>query len=203
MIKAILFDLNGVLINSEGLNIEVWKRVFENYHLEFNRQLYSQSIDGRRTIEIAQKYVGEEKIKEFVELKDRLWHNLFVEIGINIFDDTIPFLEKLKKLDIKTAVISSSRKGKYILDNLDMSKYFDIVIGGEDIVSGKPSPEIVLKALNHLNMAANDVALVEDSVAGLKAGKEAGVYCIAIKRNEKKAFIEYDQLVNNLNEIKI
>ena len=47
MIKAILFDLNGVLIDSERLNIEVWKKVFENYGLEFDEKLYVQLIDGR------------------------------------------------------------------------------------------------------------------------------------------------------------
>ena len=84
-----------------------------------------------------------------------------------------------------------------------MSQYFDIVIGGGDIVCGKPSPEIVLKAMNFFNMDTSEVALVEDSIAGLDAGKRAGVYCIAIRRNDKNVFIEYDQLINNLSEIKL
>ncbi|MDE7425886.1 MAG: HAD family phosphatase [Lachnospiraceae bacterium] len=203
MIKAILFDLNGVLIDSERINIEVWKKVFENYGLEFDERLYVQLIDGRTTKEIAQEFVGGEKIREFVELKDRIWYELFEEKGVTVFDDTIPFLIELKSRNIKTAVISSSRKVKFILECLDMSQYFDIVIGGGDIVCGKPSPEIVLKAMNFLNMDTSEVALVEDSIAGLDAGKKAGVYCIAIRRNEKNVFIEYDQLINNLSEIKL
>ena len=160
-------------------------------------------IDGRTTKEIAQKFVGEEKIREFVELKDRIWYDLFEEEGVIVFDDTIPFLIELKSRNIKTAVISSSRKVKFILECLDMSQYFDIVIGGGDIVCGKPSPEIVLKAMNFFNMDTSEVALVEDSIAGLDAGKRAGVYCIAIRRNDKNVFIEYDQLINNLSEIKL
>lgn len=203
MISAILFDLNGVLIDSEGLNLEVWKRVFDNYGIEFSPQLYMEEIDGRTTQEIAQRFVDKESIGEFIELKDKLWYDLFMEKGITVFDDTIPFLVKLKNQDIKTAVITSSRKVKYILERLDMLQYFDAVIGGGDIVCGKPSPEIVLKALNFLNMDASEVALVEDSIAGLDAGRRAGVYCIAITRNQKNVFIEYDQLVNNLDEIKL
>ena len=203
MIKAILFDLNGVLIDSERLNIEVWKKVFEKYGLEFDEKLYIQLIDGRTTKEIAQAFVDEEKIKEFVELKDRIWYDLFAERGVTVFDDTIPFLKELKNRGIKTAVITSSRKVKFILKCLDMSQYFDVVIGGSDITCGKPNPEIVLKAMNLLNMDTSEVALVEDSIAGLDAGKKAGVYCIAIKRNEKNVFIEYDQLINNLSEIKL
>lgn len=203
MVKAILFDLNGVLIDSEGLNREVWKRVFQNYDLEFSEELYTQLIDGRVTKEIAQEVVGKEKIREFVELKDKLWYDLFVERGITVFDDTIPFLTKLKSSGIKTAIITSSRKAEYILEHLDMSQYFDVVIGGEDIACGKPNPEIVLKAMNLLNMDASEVALVEDSVAGLEAGRKAGVYCIAVKRNAKSVFVEYDQVINNLSEIKL
>lgn len=203
MIKAILFDLNGVLIDSEELNRASWKMVFENYGLNFSEKLYTQLIDGRITKEIAQEFVGEEKIRDFVELKDRLWYDLFAERGMTIFDDTIPFLTELKSQNIKTAIITSSRKVKYILDYLNMSQYFDAVIGGEEITCGKPNPEIVLKAINLLNMDASEVALVEDSVAGLEAGRKAGVYCIAIKRNAKNVFAEYDQLINNLSEIKL
>lgn len=201
MINAILFDLNGVLIDSEGLNVEVWEKVYSNYSLSFSEELYMKCIDGRTTTEIARELVEKEKILEFVQLKDRIWYDLFQERGVIVFEDTVPFLQKLKKRGIKTAVITSSRKAGYILEYLNIAQYFDAIIGGGDIVCGKPNPEIVLKAMELLGVEKTEVALVEDSIAGLEAGKRAGVYCIAIKRNEKNDLDKYDQLIHSLNEI--
>lgn len=203
MFKAILFDLNGVLIDSEELNKYVWKKVFENYNLKFDEKLYTEIIDGRTTKEIAQDFVESERILEFIELKDRLWYELFEKKGICVFDETVSYLEKLKSQGIKIAVITSSRKVKYILKKLNLMQYFDVIIGGEDIVCGKPNPEIILKAIHFLNLEPSEVALVEDSIAGLEAGRRAGVHCIAIKRNEEDTFVEYNQLVTNLEEIKL
>lgn len=201
MIKAILFDLNGVLIDSESLNIEVWRKIFDKYGIEFNEEIYDNNIDGRTTKEVAADIVERGEIQEFIESKDRLWNMLFKKHGITIFDETIPFLQHIKRNKVKTAIVTSSRKAKDILEHLQIKQYFDAIIGGDDIKSGKPDPEIILKAMDILGVEATETALVEDSNAGLDAGRNAGVYCIGIQRGSKKIDANCDKLIRNLKEI--
>lgn len=201
MIRAILFDLNGVLINSESLNIEVWRKTFDKYGIEFNEEIYENYIDGRTTKEVAADMVGRERVREFIESKDRLWNTMFKQYGIDIFDETIPFLEYVKSSKVKTAIVTSGRKAESILEHLQMRRYFDAIVGGDDIKNGKPDPEILLKAMNILKVGATETALVEDSSAGLKAGRVAGVYCIGVQRGCKKIETDCDRLITNLKEI--
>ena len=201
MIKCILFDMNGVLLDSEKVNINTWKRLFEMYGLEFNDEIYNNEIDGKTTKEVAYSKVEPLLQNEFVKNKDSMWDLCFAEEGIEVFCDTIQCLERLQKKGVKLAVITSSRKGREILRTKGLESYFDTIVTGNDVLIGKPNPEIIFKAISNMNVKAEETAIVEDSIAGINAGRMAGVYCIGLKRSDTIKFLEGDKIINSLMEL--
>ena len=201
MIKCILFDMNGVLLDSEKVNIGTWRRLFEKYGLEFNEEIYNNEIDGKTTQEVACDKVEPLLQDEFVKNKDSMWNLCFAEEGIEAFYDTIPCLERLRKRGVKLAVITSSRKGREILTSNGLASYFDTIVTGNDVLIGKPNPEIIFKAISNMNVRPEETAIVEDSIAGIKAGKLAGVYCVGLERSNTIKFLAGDKIINSLMEL--
>ena len=201
MVKCILFDMNGVLLDSEKVNICTWKHLFESYGLTFNEKIYNNEIDGKTTREVACNKVEPFLQDEFIKNKDYMWDLYFEEEGIEVFYDTIPCLERLRKKGMKLGVITSSRKGTEILTSVGLASYFDIIVTGNDILIGKPSPEIIFKAISNMNVSPEETAIIEDSIAGIKAGKIAGVYCIGLQRTSTIKHLEGDKIINSLMEL--
>lgn len=201
MIKCVLFDMNGVLINSENLNKKVWKHLFEIYGFDFNEEIYNVEIDGKTSFEIADNKIIPSRREEFILTKDRLWKDFFKNNGIPVFYDTVHCVDKLYKKGLKLGVVTSSRKGEDILKATGLYDYFDAVVTGNDVRVGKPDPEIILKAIDILQISTGQVAIVEDSIAGIIAGKRAGLYCIGLQRNSSIKQLPCDRIINSLAEL--
>ena len=165
MIKCVLFDMNGVLIDSENLNKKVWKHLFEIYGFDFNEEIYNIEIDGKTSFEIADNKIIPSRREEFILTKDRLWKDFFKNNGIPVFYDTVHCVDKLYKNGLKLGVVTSSRKGEDILKATGLYDYFDAVVTGNDVRVGKPDPEIILKAIDILQISPEQAAIVEDSIA--------------------------------------
>ena len=149
MLKAFLFDLNGVVVDSETLNYKTWGKLFSHFNIDFNENIYRNDIDGKTTKEVVTLFVSpDSEIEQIIEMKDKIWFELVNKRNIRLFDDARHFLEATRKTNIKTAIVTASRKADYILDILNIRHSFDAVITGNDIQNGKPAPEIIHKALH-------------------------------------------------------
>ena len=182
VIKAVLFDMNGVLVDSEGINTIAWQELFKEYGLDFSLELYKMRIDGKSTREVADGY-GIIHVDQFVEKKDEIWSRLYVDKGINLFDDVLRNLKELKENGVLLGVTSSSRKTDMILKDMNLADYFDVIVDSELIKRGKPSPDIYIEAMRLLNVEANETIAVEDSYAGINAASQAHIFCYKICRN--------------------
>jgi beta-phosphoglucomutase len=118
-----------------------------------------------------------------------------------ILEGVETFLQELKQNNIPFSLASSSKNAKNILKRIGLIDLFDAIVDGNDIILTKPHPEIFQKAAKALNIAAQNCIVFEDAVAGVEAGKRAGMVVIGI--GEKEILKKADKVVKNLKEISI
>lgn len=182
--KAVFFDMDGVLIDSENFYMKgtydwIRKKGFKGSFFDVCSIL---GTDMKKTYEILYKLLNE---KYSIEKIEQMNTKYFKEHPICYKDiliyGVVDFLKFLKENNIKTALCSSSPKEcvKNVLNECNILKYFDVVLSADDVKKVKPDPYIYLKAKEVLNV--EDVFVIEDSNLGIKAGKNAGLKVIAIK----------------------
>ena len=203
MIKAILFDMDGTLVDSENY--------YTSKSFDFAKQ-YKKDID----INDVYKIVGLNMIDTYKTMANLVnlsfekckvsYDNYFLSHPINyndyLFDDVNDVLSKLKN-QYKLCVCTSSDKNmlnSFIRDcDLDV---FDLTLSSDDVINSKPNPEVYLKALSRLNISSKEAIVVEDSYSGIKAGKNANIYTIA--RNGKRYHIDQsnaDYIFDDMHDI--
>jgi len=204
---AVLFDLDGVLINSEGAWHQALNTVLKNYGKEeISREDYNKYHMGKHpTEDIAMhfpEFSGDQLEKAVV-----LYENEFAKmIGhIKFHPYAIEILDYCKNLKKKLGLVTSMRWNVLgeILQHFDMKKYFDAIQSGDN-VKPKPNREPVLKACSQLDVKPENTIYVEDSAIGVKAGKDADCFTIAITQTtseEKLKEAGADKVIYNLKEL--
>jgi len=196
MIKAILFDMDGVLIDS----YEAWYQLF-NFTLNsfglkkasralFSEKAWAQDFDivtkrffkGKSVEDISKAYFS-----NFINFKKYLKKILNVEF----------VLKELKKRKIKRVVVTNTYHdiAVELLTALGLLKYFDIVIGGDDVKCGKPAPDMILKACNELKVASDDVFMVGDTEWDGITAKRAGCFFVGYKTEGNKKIEDLKELL--------
>lgn len=199
-----LFDLNGVLIDSEPINKKIWKIMCEKHNIAFTENFYSLNIDGKKSEHVADSVFNISDYTSFLNEKDAIWNTIMETYSIPIFDDAIRFLRILKKIGFKCCVVSASRNAGKVVQMSKLNEYIDLVIDGNNIRFGKPNPEIIFKAMNYFKETQMNVVLFEDSINGIEAGIAAnvvtiGIRCISIVAKNKcyKNINTFDELQPN------
>ncbi len=181
-VKAVLFDLDGVLIDS----IDAWHHTYNGIIAHFNKHPVSKKgfrkIFGN-TIEKNVKMIVDISAKE----ANRLAITYFKEnIGrIRIFPQTKNVLEKLSNMGIKIALITNTPKKILmpVLKRYKIKKYFDAVVTIDGVKKGKPAPDMALKACKMLKVSPKNAILVGDTKNDMLAGKRAGCMTVGYKVN--------------------
>lgn len=205
-IKAIIFDLDGVLVSTDELHYKAWSKLCSDEDIYFDHNINNKlrgisRIDCFNVITEEQKikYSLEEKI-ELTNLKNEYYLNELKNLDkSNILSNVLETLKQLKERDIKLAVGSSSKNAKLILEKLDLLKYFDEIIDGNDITKSKPNSEVFLKASNNLKIKEENCLVVEDAISGIVAANNANMVSVAISDATKSNLADYN--INNIIEI--
>ena len=183
MLKAAIFDMDGVLVDSHPVHMRAWRRVFQSTGKSFEDHDMAFILEGQKKEDILRHFLGdlpEEQKKALSEQKEILFHEEAGRI------DTIPgvrkFLDELTAESIAMGVAScgSRRRVHYLLDALRLRDYFQVVLTGDDVKLGKPDPTIFRAAAFQLMMRPQEVLVIEDSVSGVTAAKNAGMRCLGI-----------------------
>lgn len=182
MIKAVIFDLDGVIVESESAHIEAEQQTFLKYGVRISSDelhKYTGTTAKLMFTELIRKYKLNATFEEIFRQKETILFKL-LEKDAEPTKGVITLLKKLKSKGIKLAIGSSSTKKqiKYVLSKLDIEHLFDSVIGEEDIVRSKPDPEIFLKAAAELDVNPSECLVVEDSELGVEAAKRAHMKCV-------------------------
>ena len=183
MIKCVIFDMDGVLIDTEPLHYKVWQEVFVERDLIIDYENYKDCIGSTRKFlyELILKNYGRDfrddptLPKRFIEIKDRFLE----EHGIPQIEGVVETVKALYEKGYKLAVASSSplRYIHFAMEKLGIDSCFDLLFSGEQVKNPKPAPDTFLAVSEKLGITPEECVVIEDSENGSKAARAAGMYC--------------------------
>ncbi len=184
--KAVIFDMDGVLVDSEPIYMHIFNEFLTSHGNEVNMQDVYKVIGTAepKTFEIIGNLFND-PIESETALK--LFNEYTPEIGFNFKDLIFPhvnfILNKLTQNDIRIGLASaSSRDAIDGMKNANgIAHYFEFTVSGHEVEHSKPAPDVYLTAMKNLNVLAENTIVIEDSPSGIKAGKSAGATVIAIR----------------------
>jgi len=185
--EGIIFDLDGVICNTDKYHYEAWKAVADKLNIYFDESINNR-LRGVSRIEsfniILERYYSvmseEEKIK-YCEEKNDIYKRLLNSMSPkDLSEDVKNTLNELRNRGVKLAIGSSSKNAKFILNQLGLGDFFNAISDGNNILKSKPDPEVFIKAANYLSLPAKKCIVVEDAVAGLDAAIAGNMDCCAI-----------------------
>lgn len=175
---GVLFDLDGVLIDSESLYTEFWSNIDRVYPTGIDNFAYK--IKGNNLGRILSTYYPDNKIqKGIIDLINQFEE----QIQYKIFPGVIEFLTELKNRSIPTALVTSSDKEKMkklYLQHPDFKNFFNVIITGDMVSKSKPNPECFIKGATLLGINPQNCYVFEDSPSGIRAGLDSGAKVIAL-----------------------
>lgn len=192
MIKACIFDLDGVLVDTARYHFLAWKRLAAELGFDLTEEVNEKlkGVSRMQSLEIILSLSGislSEAEKEKLAVKKNNWFAGFIANmkADEIFPGVKPLLQKLKEEKIKVALASSSKNAQRVIDLLGIKNDFDAVVDGNMIERTKPDPEIFLVAAKKLNMQPQQCLVFEDAEAGVEAAVRAGMKCIGIGNRDQ------------------
>lgn len=183
-VKAIIFDMDGVLINSEPLHFRIWKQVFAEKGLEIDYEHYKGCIGSTLGFlceliynGYGADFRGDPSIaSRFKELKEE-----YIEKeGVPAIAGVGETLSKLKERGYQMAIASSSPQEyiEYCMKKLGLSDYFKVIFSGERVANPKPAPDVFLAAASAIGVSPASCLVIEDSTNGSRAAHAAGMQCL-------------------------
>jgi HAD superfamily hydrolase (TIGR01509 family) len=207
MRKGMIFDMDGVLIDSHPLHRKVWARFLASLDRAVSDEELDFVLDGRKREEILRHFLGnlpDEQIREHGRRKDEIYQESSRDL--KTISGVEEFLGMLESAGFPMAVATSASfaRARGTLDELGILPRFSAVVTGDDVVKGKPDPEIFLRAAERLGLAPRCLLVVEDAVSGVKAAKSAGMKCLGIAADglgEKLRAAGADHVVRDYREL--
>ncbi len=185
MIKAIIFDMDGLMIDSERVTFECYQEILKGMNLTMDEEFY-KTLLGKPLKGIYQRfydvYGNDFPIEDVIKDVHALMAKRFETEGVPIKTGLKSLLEYLKENNYKTIVATSSNRDRVdtILSQAQITDYFDDSICGDEVTKGKPNPEVFLKSCQKLGVNVDEAIVLEDSEAGIQASYDAGIKVICI-----------------------
>ncbi len=184
MKEAVLFDLDGVLLNSMPYHVEAWRRVFARRGVSLRpEEVYSR--EGTRTSELARQLLqdhglelSEEEILRLIDEKSKTYNEIS---RAEIMPGAVELLEELKRRRILTAIVTSTfRENLERILPREFLRQFEAIVAGEDVSIGKPHPRPYLLAAERLEKLPQRCVAVENAALGVQSAHAAGMRCVGI-----------------------
>ncbi len=205
--EAIIFDLDGTLIDNNSYHIEAWKVFYSKHGLEFSMDDYRNNINGKINKDIFNYILKAEltpqEIKGYDEEKEALYRELYAP-HIHPIPGLTDLLAAVKDAGIPMAIATSGLPPNinFMFSHVDIAHYFQAVVNATHITNGKPHPEIFLKAAAAVEANPANCIAFEDSVAGTRSAKGAGMKVIALATTHKREELtEADLVINDYTEV--
>src|SRR3990170_2647224 len=209
MIKAVIFDMDGVMIDSEPLWEKAERILLARRGIDYN-PTYRDKIVGLNQKDsgrlLKETFNLPETIEELLAERIEILLPLY-EKELELVPGLITILKEVKESGFLLALASSSpyKVINFVLGKFSLNEFFSVVVSGESVEFGKPHPDIYLYTAKKLRVEPEECVVIEDSINGVKSAKSAGMLCIAIpdKRLSRNEFQIADLVVDRLDEISV
>lgn len=236
---AVLFDLDGVLTSTASLHAAAWKKLFDAVLEQRARDTgqafvpfdpdadYRRYVDGKPRLDGVRSFLeargirlpigtpadapGAPTLHGLAKLKDDYFVQSLEEHGVELYEPSIALVRALRARGIRTAVVSSSKNARRVLESAGIADLFDARVDGTDLarstLQGKPAPDTFLEGARRVGVEPSRAVVVEDAIAGVAAGRAGGFGCvIGVDRGgQGRALREAgaDRVVTSLGEIRV
>ena len=190
MIKACIFDLDGVICDTAKYHFVAWQNIASGFGIEFNL-LDNESLKGVSRVDSLSQILKKGNItitdEEFQAALIKKNEDYLALVARMKSDEILPgvkdFLDSLQQQNIKIVLGSASKNAPLILDKIALTHYFDAIIDGNSVKVGKPDPEVFLKGANAVGIAPENTVVFEDAVAGVEAANRGGFMAVGVGDN--------------------
>jgi beta-phosphoglucomutase family hydrolase len=207
MLRGIIFDMNGVIVDDERIHQESWKQLCQKYGFQLSEDEFKYKVFGHTEADtFTYLFKQQFTLKELDKLSAER-----VEIVINIIKPKLAFvdgllhlLQDLRAHKVPIAIATNSRRPytNFIIDNLKIREFFKFIVTAEEIDKGKPDPEIYLRAAKGLSIDPKNCIAIEDSLSGIKSAQAAGMKVIAISTTHTTEELGMaDEIINSFDDI--
>lgn len=206
MIRAVLFDMDGVIVNSLHFHYLAWDKMFG----ERGGRVSKHTVlihEGRNSFEIlpilmeeSGVFIPENEREVFIDEKRKYYRSI---VNLTYYPNVFETIEELRRRGFKTALVTASAKENMEKSlNGERQKLFDVIITAEDVSKAKPNPDPYLKAQELLGVSCEQCIVIENAPLGIESAKNAGMKCIAVETTLGKDFLQQaDFIVNTIEEI--
>ncbi|MDD5457794.1 MAG: HAD family phosphatase [Phycisphaerae bacterium] len=204
--KAVIFDLDGVLIDTGQFHRQSWYDLAKCENLQMSDEFFRETF-GMQNYQIIPKMTSKDLSREQIDELSEWKENRFRELiagKLRLLNGAESLIAELKKNDFLLAIGTSTPRINllFILQELPIGDYFDCLVTGEDVKNGKPAPDTFSLAAKKLKIEAKDCVVIEDAPAGVEAAKNAGMKAIAVTTTaDRYKLSQADLIVDSLGEL--
>lgn len=204
MIRAFLFDLDGVLTDTSEFHYQAWKRLAEELGLSFSREDNEalRGVSRRQSLALLLKGrpVSEAEAEQMMERKNRYYLERVRQMQPgDLLPGAADLLGELRSANLRTAIVSSSKNAPLVVERLGIAELVDWIVDGNAPARSKPAPDLFLLAAEKLHLPPNACVVVEDAAAGIEAAHAAGMRAIGLGPHERVGAA--DLVLPNLHDV--
>jgi len=210
MLKAVLFDMDGVIIDSEPLHFRSDQLLMKTFGIEMSvadLEVYVGMRDPDMLSQIILKYGLNTSLSELLSMQLNHKISLLREADAFAIDGIVDLIQSISDHHIHIGLASSSSRVfiEAVLDKLGIASHFDCIISGYEVEKGKPDPDIFLKAASLLGVSPEHCLVIEDSAHGVKAAHAAGMKCIGFQNpnSGNQDLSNAEMIVRSIRDIQV
>ncbi|SFZ91429.1 haloacid dehalogenase superfamily, subfamily IA, variant 3 with third motif having DD or ED/haloacid dehalogenase superfamily, subfamily IA, variant 1 with third motif having Dx(3-4)D or Dx(3-4)E [Flaviramulus basaltis] len=209
MLKAVIFDMDGVIIDSEPMHNKAYHDMFDEVGINVSNELY-ESFTGQSTINICKRLCDyfnlEESPETLVALKRKHYKQFFESNSdLGLIDGVLDLIKDYHSNGLKLVLASSAAMTSInqIFDRFELNPYFIAKFSGGDLKQSKPHPEIFIKAAKATGFSNKACIVIEDSTNGIEAAKAANIFCVGYDsfHSKNQDYTKADMVIKDFKEI--
>jgi len=220
MLKAIIFDFDGIIADAEPVHLKAFQMVLSEEGINLSYKDYYEkylALDDKTCLTMVLRDRGMNYDKAFIDalmLRKSRYYDRFIRENIIIFPGVVDFIKNAYgKYTLAIGSGALRHEIDFILECAEIRKEFEIIVSADEVENCKPNPEVFMKALERINKHDStksriiypyECLVIEDSIAGIKAAHHAGMKCLAVTNSySSEKLSEADMIVKSLEEVKI
>ena len=209
MLKGIIFDLDGVIVDSHAAHKQAWRQVLESLRRQVSAAQLEFVVEGHKRDEILRHFLGDldaEEVQRLGKMKDEFYRRAAHEV--KLIPGVAEFISAAQAAGLGLAVATSAgrKRAEETLRDFGLIGNLGAVITGDEVQAGKPDPAVFERAAEGLGLAAEYLLVCEDAVAGVQAAKSAGMRCLGIAAGGRRVLLREvgaDWVVQDFTEMSV